>query len=594
MCLTIMKTWENILIRWYLLGTITKIYSVVGHQSIATIKSMITKPFENSSSIILNNQIELSLPSTKIDSSSSSSSSTYSTNNIIRLIRSTTTLNYTNVYGITNPSLTFSPSPIYHETINGNIATNSLTYSMNNTIYRHVSDLFDEMNTLTTLTTTTSSTISSTIVDHNNGTSKDNFYNSSWNIHLLWYTIFGLMITIGLIANLLIVATISGHKSLHTVTNCFLLNLTISDLVTLLFNAIFNLVFMLNGHWPFGKTSCVMTNFITNLTIAASVFTIIFTSKERYNAIVHPLRKRLTKRRAIVQIVIIWLASSLFALPTLVFSRTVDIRFPSGPMKGQIQRTICLLKWPDGYVGHSRFDFIYNLLFLVLTYILPLMSMAIAYTLMARVLWGSKQIGESTQAQMNLVCSKQKVVRMLICVVAVFGVCWLPYHIYFLCTYQWPQLVARKATQHIYLGIYWLAMSNSMLNPIILLLMNRRFRRYSTKFLNCNPFNRVFSCIASAQSLPSEACHTAIVTLGPNHQEAHTVLLNNGLKEQSHKQQQQKQLSPSYRYSENNCPNNNPNYLTPSNCHSINNNNNNNEENGSNNHQYHKTNSPEQ
>lgn len=41
--------------------------------------------------------------------------------------------------------------------------------------------------------------------------------------------------------------------------------------------------------------------------------------------------------------------------------------------------------------------------------------MAIAYTLMARVLWGSKQIGETTQAQASLVRSKQKVVRMLIC-----------------------------------------------------------------------------------------------------------------------------------------------------------------------------------
>lgn len=136
----------------------------------------------------------------------------------------------------------------------------------------------------------------------------------------------------------------------------------------------------------------------------------------------------------------------------------------------------------------------YNLLFLILTYILPLMTMGIAYTLMARVLWGSKQIGESTQAQMNLICSKQKVVRMLICgecaffdyknagllgakrgltfnaaidrfpfqqfntyfdvganvrkqfslsflctihlVTVLFGCCWLPYHVYFLCTYQ--------------------------------------------------------------------------------------------------------------------------------------------------------------
>lgn len=111
--------------------------------------------------------------------------------------------------------------------------------------------------------------------------SSTDFYNSSWNIHLIWYTVFGMMITIGLVANFLVLATIGGHKSLHTVTNCFLLNLTVSDLVTLLFNAIFNLVFMLNGHWPFGSMYCVVNNFITNLTIAVSVFTIMFTSKER-------------------------------------------------------------------------------------------------------------------------------------------------------------------------------------------------------------------------------------------------------------------------------------------------------------------------
>ena len=89
------------------------------------------------------------------------------------------------------------------------------------------------------------------------------------------------MITVGLLANLLVLATIGGHKSLHTVTNCFLLNLTVSDLVTLLFNATFNFVFMITGHWPFGHRYCVVNNFITNLTIAISVFTIMFTSKER-------------------------------------------------------------------------------------------------------------------------------------------------------------------------------------------------------------------------------------------------------------------------------------------------------------------------
>ncbi|KAF7495164.1 Tachykinin-like peptides receptor 86C [Sarcoptes scabiei] len=303
------------------------------------------------------------------------------------------------------------------------------------------------------------------------------------DIQIVWSTIFGLMIILGIIANILVLIIIASHKSLHTVTNCFLLNLTISDLVTLLFNATFNFVFMITGHWPFGDHYCVADNFITNLTIAISVFTIMLTSKERYNAIVHPLKKRMSKNLAIVQISMIWLASAVFALPALIFSKTIND--PSIP------RTVCLMIWPDGYPGKSKLDFIYNLLFLILTYLLPLITMAIAYTLMGKKLWGSKQIGENTSIQIGLVQAKQKVVQMLIFVVVVFAVCWLPYHIYFITTYQWPHLTTVKGIQHIFLAIYWLAMSNSLLNPIILLMMNNRFRKYAIVYLNFWPISKV-------------------------------------------------------------------------------------------------------
>lgn len=60
----------------------------------------------------------------------------------------------------------------------------------------------------------------------------------------------------------------------------------------------------------------------------------------------------------------------------------------------------------------------YNIAFLLLTYILPMATMAIAYSLMGRVLWGSQGIGEGNAnsiQQQGIIRSKQKVVRMLIC-----------------------------------------------------------------------------------------------------------------------------------------------------------------------------------
>jgi tachykinin-like receptor len=67
-----------------------------------------------------------------------------------------------------------------------------------------------------------------------------------------------------------------------------------------------------------------------------------------------------------------------------------------------------------------------------------------------------------------------QVVKMMIVVVSIFAVCWLPFHIYFILTSFVPQITNTEYIQEVYLAIYWLAMSNSMYNPIIYCWMNSR------------------------------------------------------------------------------------------------------------------------
>jgi 7 transmembrane receptor (rhodopsin family) len=100
-------------------------------------------------------------------------------------------------------------------------------------------------------------------------------------IQLAWSLVFGLMVIVAVVGNVIVIYIVLAHRRMRTVTNFFLLNLTIADLVTATFNAIFNFVFMLNSHWPFGQSYCVINNFIANLTIVSSVFTITATSIDR-------------------------------------------------------------------------------------------------------------------------------------------------------------------------------------------------------------------------------------------------------------------------------------------------------------------------
>ena len=55
-------------------------------------------------------------------------------------------------------------------------------------------------------------------------------------------------------------------------------------------------------------------------------------------------------------------------------------------------------------------------------------------------LWGSRAIGEASEAQSESIRSKRKVVKMMRGVVMIFLVCWLPYHTYFITANIWPEI----------------------------------------------------------------------------------------------------------------------------------------------------------
>lgn len=65
---------------------------------------------------------------------------------------------------------------------------------------------------------------------------------------------------------------------------------------------------------------------------------------------------------------------------------------------------------------------------------------------------------------------------MFIAIVSIFGICWLPYHMFYVYAYHNPEISSSYFVPHLFLGFYWLAMSTTMVNPIIYYWMNRRFR----------------------------------------------------------------------------------------------------------------------
>ncbi|KAI0208587.1 Tachykinin-like peptides receptor 99D [Lamellibrachia satsuma] len=302
-----------------------------------------------------------------------------------------------------------------------------------------------------------------------------------WYIQLLYIVAFVTMVIVATGGNIIVIWIVLAHKRMRTVTNYFLVNLAVADTLISVFNTVFNSVYMLYSDWPFGRSYCKFNMFIAPCTISASVFTFMAIAVDRYVAILHPLRLRMRAGTVFTVIIVIWTASFLVAFPNLLYARTHTWYDNGAPL-----RTICYIMWPDGM--YAQTDFIYSIFIMFVNYLIPLGALAGTYSRVGITLWGSRAIGEYTTTQQETINSKRRVVKMMIVVVVIFAVCWFPQHAFFLIANQQPELAKGNCVQHVYLVIYWLAMSNSMYNPIIYCWMNKKFRvgfKYVFRWLPC-------------------------------------------------------------------------------------------------------------
>ncbi|XP_015590424.1 tachykinin-like peptides receptor 99D [Cephus cinctus] len=353
------------------------------------------------------------------------------------------------------------------------------------------------MQSLEELFYATSSTLNWTSLFYQNLTSQNNTnvtdlqsgnqFILPWWRQMIWTVLFAGMIAVATGGNLIVIWIVMAHKRMRTVTNYFLVNLSIADAMVSTLNVTFNYTYMLNSHWPFGNLYCKISQFIAVLTICASVFTLMAISIDRYMAIMNPLKPRMGRRATLCIAIAIWIVGAILSLPMLLFYKTYTQNFVNGEV-----RVICYSDWPNiSDDGLSYEEYLYNVIFMFLTYFLPIGSMTYTYARVGLELWGSQSIGEATQRQLDNIRSKRRVVKMMIVVVVIFAVCWLPFHVYFIVTSYLPEITNEPYIQELYLGIYWLAMSNSMYNPIIYCWMNSRFRRGFAQFFSWCPWVRV-------------------------------------------------------------------------------------------------------
>ncbi|XP_074495509.1 neuromedin-U receptor 2 [Sebastes fasciatus] len=282
----------------------------------------------------------------------------------------------------------------------------------------------------------------------------------------------------GLSGNLLTCAVIAKHKKMRNPTNLYLVSLAVSDLLMLLIGMPLEIYDLWQNYpFPFGEGGCYFKTFLFETVCFASILNVTALSVERYIAVVYPLKTRYlsTNRHAKRVITIVWVVSMTCAIPNTSLHGIFYL-----PERME-ESAICAVLKPL---------WIYNMVMQITTvcfYFVPMMVISVLYLVMGLHLCRErrqpsgtfgKNCSTNTQRKISMNGRRRQINKMLSIVVAVFGVCWAPFHIERLLwssISQWTDLMHTIFQYvHILSGVFFYL--SSAVNPIIYSLLSTRFR----------------------------------------------------------------------------------------------------------------------
>ncbi|XP_076868030.1 neuropeptide FF receptor 2 isoform X2 [Brachyhypopomus gauderio] len=325
------------------------------------------------------------------------------------------------------------------------------------------------------------------------------FYLHDASVSAIFIMSYLLIFVVCMVGNGVVCFIVLRSKTMRTVTNLFILNLAVSDLLVGIFCMPTTLVDNIITGWPFGSLVCKLSGMVQGISVSASVFTLVAIAVDRFRCIVYPFKQKLTVSTSTLIIVVIWVLAISIMFPSAVMLQvTKENRVSILLGDGNATRPFfwCRENWPSP--GMRK---IYTTVLFANIYLAPLTLIVIMYARIGLALFkspvpssaarvGSDSAHGSTsgpgpgkvggcEGRQTVSRKKKHAVKMLLVVALLFILSWLPlWTLMMLSDYA-----SLNERQHRVINIYvyplahWLAFCNSSVNPIIYGFFNENFRR---------------------------------------------------------------------------------------------------------------------
>ena len=281
-----------------------------------------------------------------------------------------------------------------------------------------------------------------------------------------------IIILFAFVGNSLVIHIVRTRVHIHkNPFNWLLANMAVADLVDVITASGFSLPFYLCGYcWVsgvVGRILCKLIPFFLVVSICTSIWTLTVIAAERYVAIVCTRRKPLSCKSVVRLIIAVWLCAGLIFSGQLYKFKTEET---------EDGLSVCYHDWHEDLETSVLFYKVEMIARVVITYAVPLVVMAVLYSLIAFFLWRHKLPGHVNQrAYAKRAKKRRAVIKMMVTAVTVFALCWLPVHVCHIMSEFYSDAYDAVPTILKWL-FYWLAHANAAIHPWLFIVFSENLR----------------------------------------------------------------------------------------------------------------------
>ncbi|XP_018413199.1 PREDICTED: C-C chemokine receptor type 6 [Nanorana parkeri] len=284
----------------------------------------------------------------------------------------------------------------------------------------------------------------------------------------------------GFVGNILVVVTFSCYKRSKTMTDIFLLNMAIADML-FIFTLPFWAVYYQKDEWIFQGFMCKLLRSIYAINFSCSMLLLACVGIDRYVAIVQVTKSFRLRNIALshkgVLCLTVWIVAACLSSITYIFSESYK------PENSPVM--VCEARFPE-HLSASKWKFAIIAVEICVGFFIPFIVMLFCYACIIKTLLKAKN------------SQRHKAIQVIVTVVIVFLLCQVPYNLALLVKAinlvgHNEECTERKNIEYALNFTKLLAFFHCCLNPVIYAFIGVKFRNYFVKVMQNMCFMHKFA-----------------------------------------------------------------------------------------------------